>query len=64
MSDLKKDLAQTSCSDQDISRIICLQGEELIRELRKQRSLLLEKIHEDQRKIDRLDHLIRERKLK
>jgi len=59
MNDLKETLMEIGCEQKTAELIGELQGRELLKELKKQRSLQLSKIHEEQRKIDRLDDLIR-----
>ena len=62
MNDLKTDLLNTGLNEEKIDLFLKLEGKELLNELKKQRALQLEKIHEEQRKIDRLDYLIRRKK--
>ncbi len=62
MNDLKTDLLNAGLNEEKIDLFLKLEGKELLNELKKQRALQLEKIHEEQRKIDRLDYLIRRKK--
>lgn len=62
MNDLKTDLLNAGLKEEKIDLFLKLEGKELLNELKKQRALQLEKIHEEQRKIDRLDYLIRRKK--
>lgn len=64
MEDLKRILKDTGCEEDRIRMILDLREEEQLKELRKQRCILLEQIHEEQRKIDRLDDLIRKKGIK
>lgn len=59
MNDLKEILLDAGCDETAIQALQNLQGKELLKELKKKRCLQLEKLHEEQRKIDRLDDLIR-----
>ena len=56
-------LSDIGCSDEQQKRAKTLYGsgekEELIRYLKKCRCGLIEEMHESQRKVDRMDHLIR-----
>ncbi len=62
MNDLKTDLLNAGLNEEKIDLFLKLEGKELLNELKKQRAIQLEKIHEEQRKIDRLDYLIRRKK--
>ena len=64
MEDLRRILKDTGCEEDRIRMILDLREEEQLKELRKQRCILLEQIHEEQRKIDRLDDLIRKKGIK
>ena len=59
MNGLKEILLDAGCDEKTIEVMKGLQGKELLKELKKRRCLQLEKLHEEQRKIDRLDYLIR-----
>ncbi len=64
MEDLRRILKETGCEEDRIRMILELKDEEQLKELKKQRCLLLEQVHEKQRKIDRLDDLIRKKGIK
>ena len=64
MEDLRRILKDTGCEEDRIRMILDLKEEEQLKELKKQRCILLEQIHEEQRKIDRLDDLIRKKGIK
>lgn len=59
MNDLREDLISAGIDEEAIEAFLHLQGVDLLKQLKRQRCLQLEKIHEEQQKIDRLDYLIR-----
>ena len=59
MNDLKEDLISVGIDEETIEAFLHLQGADLRKQVKRQRCLQLEKIHEEQQKIDRLDYLIR-----
>ena len=56
-------LKDTGCTDEQAARICSLQRtgdyEEMLRQMRKQRCALVEEMHLSQRRVDRMDCLIR-----
>ena len=59
MNDFQDNLVRAGIDKKYIKAFTKLEGAELVKQLKKQRSLQLEKLHEEQRKIDCLDYLIR-----
>ncbi len=59
---LIQNMKDAACSDRAISDVICLidsdRKDEGIRALRMQRCILMEKLHEQQQKVDCLDYLL------
>ena len=55
MNDLREDLISAGIDEEAIEAFLHLQGADLLKQLKRQRCLQLEKIHEEQQKIDRLD---------
>ena len=64
MNDLKEDLLSVGIDEEAIEAFLHLQSADLLKQLKRQRCLQLEKIHEEQQKIDRLDYLIRRKERK
>lgn len=60
---LKQELEGTGCGGEAAAKIagLCCEGkaDEALRQMRRQRCTLIEQMHESQRKVDRMDHLIR-----
>ena|GEM_PF-783472 len=60
---LKQELEGTGCGVEAAAKIagLCCEGkaDEALRQMRRQRCTLIEQMHESQRKVDRMDHLIR-----
>lgn len=64
MNELIRNLADAGCDDKRIAEIRCLYENGditgVVRKLRTQRGVLMEALHESQKKVDCLDFLLRE----
>ena len=62
-ADLTRLLTDAGCSDDAAQRIVGLyeggHADEVLREMRRQRCILIDQMHESQRQVDRMDLLIR-----
>ena len=62
----RQSLAAAGCGAEQIERILCLLSagmrEDVLCQLKKQRCVCMEQLHENQRKVDQLDRLIHEEK--
>ena len=60
---IRLDLEGAGCTGEAAAKIagLCCEGkaDEALRQMRRQRCTLIEQMHESQRKVDRMDHLIR-----
>ena len=70
IEELMQGLKDSGCSEEAAARICCLCSagdyKEMLRQMKKQRCALVEKMHESQKKVDRMDYLIykQERRMK